>query len=283
MNGCKKMNDYLKLDKKGAIRLLQITDPHLFSTPEETLLEVKTLESFRAVINQINAQTKQGNSFDLVLATGDLIQDNQIEGYHHFAQITQTLNTPIVWLEGNHDTQPDMGEILATYPHILPYKQILAGENWQILMLNTRVSGMPYGELSSEQLEWLEEKLNQFPERFSLIMQHHNILPTHSAWLDQHSLKNADKLAEILAKFNKVKGIAHGHIHQQVDALWNNIPIFATPSTCIQFKPNCDQFTLDELPQGWREFYLHENGEIETIVKRLNSNDFLPNFSSKGY
>ncbi|EXI61418.1 hypothetical protein MHD_09080 [Mannheimia granulomatis] len=278
------MNESLKLDKKGAIRLLQITDPHLLSTPQETLLEVKTVESFAAVINQINAQVAETSQpFDLVLATGDLIQDHHIAGYHHFAKITAKLNTSIVWLEGNHDTQPNMGEILATYPHISPHRHILVGDYWQILMLNTQVIGRPYGELSSEQLVWLEETLNQFPERFSLIAQHHNILPTNSAWLDQHSLKNADKLAEILTKFKKVKGIVHGHIHQQVDSIWKDIPIFATPSTCIQFKPNCDQFTLDTLPQGWREFYLHEDGEIETVVKRLNSNDFLPNLNSKGY
>lgn len=278
------MEQCLKLPHQGRIRLLQITDPHLFSQPENSLLNVKTQASFQAVVQHI-VQTNENaeQPFNLVLATGDLIQDHHIEGYHHFANITKTLNTPIVWLEGNHDTQPDMGNILAKYDHIFPHKQILIGEKWHILMLNTQVIGKPSGELSPSQLTWLEEKLAEYPERFSLIAQHHNILPTHSAWLDQHSLKNAEALARVLAKFDKVKGIVHGHIHQQVDAYWNGIPIFATPSTCIQFKPNCDEFTLDELAQGWREFYLYENGEIETVVKRLNSNDFLPNFDSKGY
>ncbi|MDD0824012.1 3',5'-cyclic-AMP phosphodiesterase [Mannheimia sp. AT1] len=278
------MKEYFRLDKKGAVRLLQITDPHLFSNPAETLLKVKTIDSFSSVIKQINTQiAKTNNSFDLILSTGDLIQDHNVAGYHYFAQIIESLKTPVVWLEGNHDVQPAMSDILSEYPHILPNKQILIGEKWQILMLNTQVVGMPYGELPYKQLKWLDEKLAEFPEKFTLIALHHNILPTNSAWLDQHSLKNADKLSHILIKFKNVRGIVHGHIHQQVDAIWNNIPIFATPSTCIQFKPNCDQFTLDELPQGWREIYLHENGEIETVVKRLNFNDFLPNFDAQGY
>lgn len=278
------MSEYLKLDKRGTIRILQITDPHLLSTSEDTLLGVPTCESFFSVINQISLQVEKSlMSFDLVLATGDLIQDNQVNGYHHFAKITQKLNTPIVWLEGNHDMQPDMANIFALYPHILPHKHILVGDHWQILMLNTQVMGKPYGELSLEQLVWLEKTLNQFPDRFSLIVQHHNILPTRSAWLDQHSLQNTYQLEVILTKFRNVKAIVHGHIHQQVDSVWNGIPIFATPSTCIQFKPDCDQFTLDTLPQGWREFYLYENGEIETVVKRLNCNDFLPNLGSTGY
>lgn len=274
------MKNSLKLDTKGVIRLLQITDPHLSSTSESRLLEVDTIASFSAVINQIKQTT---DAFDLILATGDLIQDHQLDGYHHFAQITQQLNTPIVWLEGNHDSQPAMAEVLEKYDHIFPDKQILLGEHWQILMLNTQVVGQAYGELSATQLEWLEQKLKQYPQRFSLIAQHHNILPTNAKWLDQHSLKNADMLADILSQFENVRGIVHGHIHQQVDAVWEGIPILATPSTCIQFKPNCDQFTLDLLPQGWREIYLHPNGEIQTTVKRLNSNDFLPNLDATGY
>ncbi|MEG9533146.1 3',5'-cyclic-AMP phosphodiesterase [Mannheimia indoligenes] len=278
------MSEQFELPKNGTVRLLQITDLHLFSHTEETLLNVKTVKSFSAVIEQIQKQIEQTQQgFDLVLSTGDLIQDHNIAGYHYFAQLTEPLKTPIVWLEGNHDVQPNMTEILGEYSHILPHKQILIGEKWQLLLLNTQVAGMPYGELCYHQLKWLEAKLNEYPERFTLIALHHNILPTNSAWLDQHSLKNSDELAKILQPFNNIKGIVHGHIHQQVDDIWNGIPIYATPSTCIQFKPNCDQFTLDLLPQGWREIILHENGAIETTVKRLNSNDFLPNLNALGY
>lgn len=278
------MSEHFKLDKEETVRLLQITDFHLFSNNKETLLNVNTIASFQAVVNQIKQQVQETKQhFDLVLATGDLIQDHHIAGYRYFAQITESLNTPVFWLEGNHDIQPQMAETLSLYSHIFPQKHILIGEHWQIIMLNTQVPNVPYGELSHQQLQWLEQKLTEFPERFSLIVQHHNILPTNSAWLDQHSLKNAAALANIVTKFDKVKAIVHGHTHQQVDSIWNNIPILATPSTCIQFKPNCDQFTLDLLPQGWREIYLHPNGEIETLVKRLNSNDFLPNLKAKGY
>lgn len=284
LNRHKRMSEHFRLPINDTVRLLHITDPHLFSHTEETLLNVKTIKSFSAVIEQIKKQieqTKQG--FDLILSTGDLIQDQNIAGYHYFAQLTEPLKTPIVWLEGNHDVQPYMSQILGKYSHILPHKQILIGDRWQLLLLNTQVAGMPYGELSYRQLKWLEEKLNENPKRFTLIALHHNILPTNSAWLDQHSLKNCNELAKILQPFDHIKGIVHGHIHQQVDDMWNGIPIYATPSTCIQFKPNCNQFTLDLLPQGWREILLYENGKIATTIKRLNSNDFLPDLNAIGY
>lgn len=278
------MSEPFKLPVQGTIRLLQITDPHLFSNTEDSLLNVKTVKSFTEVIEQIKKQILQTQQpFDLILSTGDLIQDHNIAGYHYFARIIEPLNTPTVWLEGNHDVQPSMSNILGEYAYILPHKQIFLGEHWQVLLLNTQVTGVPYGELSYQQLNWLKSKLNEYPDRFTLIALHHNILPTQSAWLDQHSLKNSDELSRILETAGNIKGIVHGHIHQEVNDIWNGIPIFSTPSTCIQFKPNCDEFTLDLQPQGWREFYLHENGELETVVKRLNSNDFLPNMNASGY
>lgn len=275
------MNTFYQLGKhEPVVRLVQITDQHLFSDSNETLLDVNTYQSFQAVLTEI----QQSNfSFDAVLATGDLVQDYQISAYHRFAEMVKPLNKPVFWLEGNHDIQPKMSLQLGLYAHIQADKQILAGHKWQILLLNSQVSNAASGKLCRDQLAWLQQKLSELPERFALVALHHNILPTNSAWLDQHSLKNSDELAEVLSQFTNVKAILHGHIHQEVDNVWNNIRVLATPSTCIQFKPNCDTFTLDLLPQGWREIELWEDGRIETNVKRLNSNEFLPDFGATGY
>ncbi len=275
------MNTFYQLGKhEPVVRLVQITDPHLFSDSNETLLGVNTYQSFQAVLTEI----QQSNfSFDAVLATGDLVQDYQISAYHRFAQMVEPLNKPVFWLEGNHDTQPQMSLQLGEYAHIHADKQILAGKKWQILLLNSQISNAPSGKLSYGQQVWLQQKLSELPERFTLVALHHNILPTNSAWLDQHSLKNSNELADILNQFDNVKAILHGHIHQEVNAVWNGIQIFATPSTCIQFKPNCDNFTLDFLPPGWREIELWADGRVKTNVKRLNSNEFLPDFGATGY
>lgn len=273
------MNDSYSLHHSDIVRLLHITDPHLFSDDAATLLGVNTTQSFQAVLNDIQQSTF---NYDLVLATGDLIQDKNPEAYHRFAKMVKALNQPIFWLEGNHDRQPQMSLYLTQYAHIQPEKQIFAG-NWQILLLNSQVGGAPHGQLSRGQLAWLNGKLTENTHRYTLVVLHHNILPTNSAWLDQHSLQNADQFADVLQQYPNVKAILHGHIHQEVDCFWHRYRVLATPSTCIQFKPNCDEFTLDLRPQGWRELTLYPDGRIETTVKRLNSNEFLPDLQSKGY
>lgn len=264
----------------SAVRLLHITDHHLFSNQDDTLLGVNTHDSFNAVLTEIQQSPFR---YDVVLATGDLIQDHNEKAYHDFATMVATLEKPVFWLEGNHDSQPEIQQYLAQYAHIHAHKQILLGEKWQLLLLNSQVVGKAYGHLAQAQLDWLASKLAEQPQRYTLVALHHNILPTNSAWLDQHSLQNSDALAQVLASSTQVKAIMHGHIHQEVDSHWCGYRVLSTPSTCIQFKPNCDEFTLDLLPQGWREITLHADGRIETCCKRLNSQAFLPDLSATGY
>lgn len=274
------MDDYYSFDERDApVRLIQITDPHLFSDAQRDLLGVNTTDSFQAVLEAV---LDTPFDYDFVLATGDLVQDHNREAYHRFAQMVKPLEKPVFWLEGNHDIQPQMHDALGLYQQIQPHKQILAGKYWQIVLLDSHIEGVPRGALSQTALDFLQACLRRFPERYALIALHHNILPTNSAWLDQHSLANPEQLAEVLFPFKQVKALIHGHIHQQVDSLWKGYRLFATPSTCIQFKPHCHDFTLDPLPQGWRELTLLPNGTIETAVKRL-SRAFLPNFGANGY
>jgi Icc protein len=47
-----------------------------------------------------------------------------------------------------------------------------------------------------------------------------------------------------------VKHLLCGHIHQELDLDWNGRRMMATPSTCVQFKPHCANFTLDTVPAG---------------------------------
>ncbi|NJR64597.1 MAG: 3',5'-cyclic-AMP phosphodiesterase, partial [Leptolyngbyaceae cyanobacterium CRU_2_3] len=43
-----------------------------------------------------------------------------------------------------------------------------------------------------------------------------------------------------------------------------------TPSTCVQFSPNSDEFAIDPEGQpGWRLLTLYPDGRYETVVQRV--------------
>ncbi|QUJ67876.1 3',5'-cyclic-AMP phosphodiesterase [Photobacterium sp. GJ3] len=262
-----------------SVLLLQLTDTHLFSDETGSLLGVATRDSFHAVLEEVAAQSRP---FDAIIATGDISQDHTPESYQRFADGIQRWTQPCFWLPGNHDDQPSMKTVLPS-PQIKSCDQVLAGEHWQVILLDSQVVGVPHGELSPVQLDMLDQALSGEPDRHALVLLHHHPLPAGSRWLDQHQLKNNDAFWQVVSRYPQVKAVLCGHIHQELDVLHQGVRVLATPSTCIQFKPDSQDFALDKCNPGWRWLSLLPDGAIETQVERVCRRTFSPQFDAAGY
>lgn len=179
----------LPLAGEARVRILQITDTHLFAQKHEALLGVNTQESYQAVLEAIRPHQHE---FDLIVATGDLAQDQSSAAYQHFAEGIASFRAPCVWLLATTISSP---RCTARYRmRVSPRRSAC------LLVSNGKsccwiaVFGVPHGELSEFQLEWLERKLADAPERHTLLLLHHHPLPAGCSWLDQHSLRNAGEL-----------------------------------------------------------------------------------------
>lgn len=270
----------LQIQNKHCANILHITDTHLFADEDGALLGINSNASFLSVINEI----KLGNrKYDLIVATGDFVQDGSKKSYARFAEQIKQFNTPCVWLAGNHDNFSYMQEVFSNY-QLAENKVVSLGDNWLIVLLNSQVVGQACGLLPQSELQFLEKTLLAHTDKNVMVFLHHHPISSGCHWLDEHILKNSNELEEIVKKFPSIKGLGWGHIHQQQDHVWHNCHAFSTPSTCFQFKPNCYEFQLsnDEAP-GWREITLNEDGTIESSVFRIADNLFLPDVSQKGY
>ena len=122
----------------------------------------------------LDAIVKQQLPADLIVATGDLVQD-QSTGlsavYGRYCPFTGA----VCLAAGNHDYQPSMAQELAA-AGISPSKQVLLGDQWQILLLDSQVQSVPHGELSDDQLIWLDNCTAQQPDRHTVVMLHHHPL-----------------------------------------------------------------------------------------------------------
>ncbi|MDC0610670.1 3',5'-cyclic-AMP phosphodiesterase [Vibrio sp.] len=272
-------NISIDVENDNCVKLLQITDTHLFVDDDGSLLGVNTTESFTAVVDAII----QGvTDFDAILATGDISQDHTPESYHKFIQGISPLKKPCFWLPGNHDYRPNMASVLPV-PQVKCIPHFMLGSHWQVVLLDSQVEGVPHGYLSAQQLSLLEEKLTAYPDKHTLILLHHHPVLVESAWLDQHTLKESESLWDVISRFDNVKAIVCGHVHQDMDILKQGVRVIATPSTCVQFKPRSNEFALDLLSPGWRELNLLEDGSVETKIGRLDNGRFLPDFYAGGY
>ncbi|WP_034411477.1 3',5'-cyclic-AMP phosphodiesterase [Candidatus Photodesmus anomalopis] len=269
----------LNLTNSSSIKLLQITDTHLFAPEDGSLLNVITLDSFQAVLGAIIEKKFQ---FDVIVATGDISQDHSEESYQHFVDSISVLKQPCFWLAGNHDYKPSMAGFFRP-KKIFNLEHAFLSENWQIIILDSQVFGVSYGHLSKQQMLLLDSILREYHHHHTLILLHHHPILVGSDWLDRHALKDSIEFWQILRKYSNVKAILCGHVHQNIDRDIQNIRVLSAPSTCIQFKPNSKHFALDRLSPGWREIELYDDGSISTQVHRLMSTYFLPDLNTNGY
>ncbi len=262
------------------IRLVQITDAHLFADKGVIFDGLNTFETLKDVIQLIR---KQQSEIDCLLCTGDLTQDSSMEAYRHFLEAVSVFDAPQLWIPGNHDTRSQMQQILPPGTEFL--KRSIQLENWRVIMLDSSVEGEVYGRLAPKELDDLEMELADCERNshYALVCLHHNCLPVSAAWLQQHSLKNSDEFFAILDRYSLVRGVLYGHIHQALDAQRGDMKIMASPSTCIQFHPTNDHFTIDNKNPGYRWIELGADGEITSGVERVDEKSYNIDFSNTGY
>lgn len=259
------------------LRVLQITDTHLYTEPRGRLLGIDTLQSFRSVIDEFQ---RSGWQPDFVLATGDLVHDAHPRGYARLAETLDSFGVPVYALPGNHDVPRVMREHLVGERVSTP--QIVDKGNWRIVLLDSVVVGEVGGHLADGELALLREALAG-NDRPTLVTLHHQPLPVGSRWIDNMGLDNGDALLELVAQAPQVRGVLWGHVHQTFDRLQGGVRLMATPSTCVQFAPDSDDFALDAEPPGFRLLALTPDGQIHTEVRRTLDMPSGLDMASGGY
>lgn len=251
--------------------LLHITDTHIYSDAGQQLKEIETRQSFAAVVN---AAHKKFPDADAVVLGGDLAQDESEAAYKHVARSFIHWHSHVHAITGNHDDMALMEKVLNPTVRFEREIGIFKLGNWQVLLLNTQKQGAIGGELTLQQFEQIKQAVKVAEDKHLLLVMHHQPVPVGSHWLDAIGLDNGELLIEMAAQHTNIRGLLFGHVHQQFDDSCRHARIMGTPSTCIQFKPDCDNFMLDNVSPGYRWLQLNEDGSIETGVERVEG--FIP-------
>lgn len=263
--------------ESSPIHVLQLTDSHLFADEQGSLFGLNTRDSLRHVIALARREQPR---VDLLLATGDLSQDGSEASYACFRQLTAPFGAQARWLPGNHDDRTAMS--LATAGADLLQTVTDIG-HWRVIMLNSQVAGATFGLLDDKQLTALSKALQEAPDRHCLIALHHQPVQIDCAWMQAIGLRNADALFKLLEGYPQVRALLWGHIHQEWDQQHGGVRLLASPSTCIQFAPGSEDFTVSEQKPGYRWLRLHADGRLETGVSRAEDYEVLLDFAGPGY
>lgn len=245
----------------ASVRILHLTDPHLFADRTATLRGTVTYSSLQRVLEHVQSAEW---SADLVALTGDLVQDDSRGAYAHLASLVRTLQLPVLTVPGNHDVRSLMQSMLQA-PHF-DYCGSTHRNNWLIVGVDSCLDESAAGHVSDAELGRLGDTIAASDAPHVLICLHHPPVKLGSLWLDSVGLANGPQFLQAVARSGRVRAVLFGHAHQAFEATEGSCQIIGTPSTCRQFKVGSDEFALDDQPPAYRRIELHADGGVESAL-----------------
>ena len=223
----------------SSLKFAQISDAHFYTGEDNTTFKLRA-ESGNLLDDAIN-QINETPNINFVMFTGDQIDKSFEKELSAFLPHAQKLNYPWYITFGNHDTciggfltpQVYLDMVEKANPQFnfkKPYYSFSPQKGYKVIVLDTIIRDRltSNGIIGDEQLKWLDNELKSANNDTVLIFTHVPIVePFESA---NHRLLNADKVKQIIEKYDNPIGVFQGHYHASRIKQINNVLYVSSPS-----------------------------------------------------
>jgi 3',5'-cyclic AMP phosphodiesterase CpdA len=217
--------------------IAQVTDTHilpktkyLFNDPR-----IDTASRLRSTVDYINHLKPLPN---LVIFSGDLTDQGEIEAYEHFKEIISTIKAPYHLIPGNHDNRENLINVFPEYTKLLNsqfIQYLVTSVNLGIILLDTLEVGKVSGYLCDKRLAFLKNSLEKYQNLPIIIFSHHPLHKIGQDALDSIICKSQEDLGEIIKYYPNILGLCSGHFHKFFFTRFANTNCFICPSTATSF------------------------------------------------
>lgn len=212
--------------------IAQISDTHIVPKGQEwkSLPKTQVAGRLRLVVDNLNRLNPKP---DVVLLTGDAIDDAGREGYDHLKEILESLTTPLYIIPGNHDNREDMRKAFS-HENYMPHQGYIqyAIDDYpvRLVALDTLIPHEGHGILCEERIGWLTRTLQENTEKPTLLFMHHPLIKTGQKLLDRVRCHTSDDFEAIVESFPNIIGILSGHYHKSCATIFGGTLCFVAPS-----------------------------------------------------
>jgi 3',5'-cyclic-AMP phosphodiesterase len=205
-----------------ALRILHLSDSHLFGDGTLQYDQVDTLAALQRVLERAGAIDRT----DAVVLSGDLSNDGSAQSYRRLRALVEQWaaahGSAVVYAMGNHDLPGGFEEVLGDREGAATVR------GFRIVRLDSSVPGAGFGELQPAQLDWLREVLQTPAANGTVLVLHHPPVPAATALLAALELRNPEQLLEV-CRGTDVRLILCGHYHHPMAAEVGGIPVVVAP------------------------------------------------------
>ncbi len=225
--------------------IAQITDLHAV---EDGRLAMEAVDTNAAVDRAVARLNTLRPAPDLVIVTGDLVDQGRPAQYAGVARRLAALACPFVVLPGNHDERTALVDAFPGHGYLPthggPLNYVLEDHAVRIVALDTTVPGLSGGEVGEAHLSWLDARLAEAPDRATLIAMHHPPFATGIAFMDRIGCAGGGEMAAVVARHPQVHRVICGHVHRAIQVRFGGTVASIAPSTAHQIPLVLDDVTF---------------------------------------
>ncbi len=214
--------------------IAQISDPHVTAPGQPLEQRFATARHLQRAVTHLVSLPKPP---DVVLITGDCVDDGSVPEYERFRELLQPLDMPIYVIPGNHDNREHMRQVFGEQGvlHQEDFMQYVVNIGaMRLIALDTLIPGQGGGQLCRERLRWLEERLTEDDSSPTILFQHHPPFAIGIPVLDRAGFGGMEALGHIIARHPNVERILAGHVHCHVQRRFHGTIAVTCPSTAHQ-------------------------------------------------
>ena len=197
----------------------QITDLHIRPQGRTAYGRVDTNAMLAAAVAALEALPRKP---DLVIASGDLTDCGLPEEYAVLRALLAPLSMPVYLVPGNHDRRAELFAEFAADGYFRNDDGFLHytvdSHPVRLIGLDTVVPGSGHGEMCAARLAWLGARLDEQPDRPTMIFMHHPPFRTGLVDMDNINCRNGASMADLLRRYDNVERVVCGHHHRPVTA-----------------------------------------------------------------
>lgn len=211
--------------------IAQITDIHLGFEPDEPgEFNRQRLDRTLATLVALKPQP------DMLFATGDLIDRGDLASYERLRDAFAGLPFPVHLVLGNHDERENFLQTFPAYQPVDGFVQYVVDAGpVRAIVLDTLQPGRHGGAFCDTRVAWLRARLDEAPDRPTLIVLHHPPIELGIAWMNTHPAEPwVEQLASCLRGRTNIVGAICGHIHRATATFWEGVMVLTCPSTAPQ-------------------------------------------------
>ncbi|MGJ7528332.1 phosphodiesterase [Variovorax sp. GB1P17] len=250
--------------------IAQISDPHVRPAGQLYQGVADSNRMFDEAIDHLHALDRRP---DLVLLTGDLVDEGRLEEYAEVRTRLARLEIPYLVIPGNHDHRENFRATFADHaylPRTGALHYCIDDHPVRIVALDSCIPGLHHGGVDAEGLAWLQRTLATDRKKPTLLMLHHPPFMSGIPYMDAYRYMDTAPLEAIVRAFDNVERVLCGHVHRTMLRRWAGTVVCSCPSSTTEIALRLAPDAAPTSYKGRPGCMLHLWDEVHGMVSHVS-------------